>query len=232
MTAADDYLARLDESLRDVPHRVAADIRAGVAEELRSLDPDAAEARIAQLGDPTVIAREALDAGGYAPPAAPAAARPDTGASPGFVPVSRSRGFAIAAALTLSFGVYLVPFVGWFVGVALVLMSSMWRTWEKLVAILVPVAVFAILGLFTLPAYAFGPVQVNEQSGTGFEAPEIADPTPFMGNLFAGPHLFIILAVLGLVPASGLWLLWRMRGRTPQDSFPRTVSRPLGEEAS
>ena len=226
MTATSDYLARLEVALRDVPHGLAAEIRDGITEELTSLEPDAAEARIAQLGDPTVIAREALDAGGYAPAAAPV---PAPGvvrapAPPASVPVSRSRGFAIAAALTLSFGGYLVPVVGWFVGVALVLMSSMWRTWEKLVAILVPVALFGSLMLFSFAAFTTtGAVEVHEASGTGTppEVPSSALPT------LAGPHFLIIIAVAVVVPASGLWLLWRMRGRTPQESFGPTVSRPL-----
>ena len=211
MTATSDYLARLEVALRDVPHGLAAEIRDGITEELTSLEPDAAEARIAQLGDPTVIAREALDAGGYAPAAAPVATRPDAVASSGSVPVSRSRGFAIAAALTLSFGGYLVPVVGWFVGVALVLMSSMWRTWEKLVAILVPVALFGSLMLFSFAAFTTtGAVEVHEASGTGTppEVPSSALPT------LAGPHFLIIIAVAVVVPASGLWLLWRMRGRS------------------
>lgn len=211
MTAADDYLARLDESLRDVPHRVAADIRAGVAEELRSLDPDAAEARIAQLGDPAVIAREALDAGGYAPPAAPAAARPERAASPGSVPVSRSRGFAIAAALTLSFGVYLVPFVGWFVGVALVLLSTMWRTWEKAVAIVAPLLMLVLTLVGSIPAWIW--------------VDDVLEPT-------FGVHTFIVLTVGVVIPASGLWLLWRMRGRAQQLPLVRTVSHGVREEES
>jgi hypothetical protein len=215
MTATSDYLARLDVALRDVPHGIAAEIRAGIAEELSSLDPDAAEERIAQLGDPAMIAREAMDAGGYvAPvqlvPAVPSAPAP--AAPPASVPVSRSRGFAIAAALTLSFGVYIVPFVGWFAGVALVLMSSMWRTWEKAVAILAPVVLLGVLALFSLAAFATGgAVEVHEASGTG-APPEVVNPLSV--NLFAGPHLLIILAVAVVIPASGLWLLWRMRGRT------------------
>ncbi|WP_286301134.1 HAAS signaling domain-containing protein [Microbacterium suwonense] len=125
MTTASDYLARLDAALREVPHGIAADIRAGIAEELSSLDPDAAEARIAQLGDPAVIAREAMDAGGYAPAATPASATPAT------VPTTSTRGFAIIAALSLSVGAFVVPVVGWFVGVALVLASGMWRTGRR-----------------------------------------------------------------------------------------------------
>ncbi|MGQ7311832.1 HAAS signaling domain-containing protein [Microbacterium arabinogalactanolyticum] len=213
MTATSDYLARLDVALRDVPHGVAAEIRAGIAEELQSLDADAAEARIAQLGDPAVIAREALDPDGYTPPPAPAAPRPEVIASPAPLPVSHSRGFAIAAALTLSFGGYLVPVVGWFVGVALVLLSSMWRTWEKLVAILVPVVLFGGLMLFSFAAFTTtGAVEVHEASGTG-TPPEVENPL-VPNLLLAGPHFLIIIAVAVVIPLSGLWLLWRMRGRS------------------
>ena len=54
-----DYLARLDEAMRDLPHGVAADIRGGITEELEGLGAEATAQRIAQLGDPEEIAREA-----------------------------------------------------------------------------------------------------------------------------------------------------------------------------
>lgn len=206
MTTASDYLARLDAALREVPHGIAADIRAGIAEELSSLDPDAAEARIAQLGDPAVIAREAMDAGGYAPAATPASATPAT------VPTTSTRGFAIIAALSLSVGAFVVPVVGWFVGVALVLACGMWRTGEKVVAIVSPLVLFGILLLLSLPAYAVsGGVVVQEAGGTG-SGPEASNP--LVPTLFDTAHLLILLLVLVAIPASGLWLLWRMRGRT------------------
>src|SRR5690606_29998144 len=98
MTTATDYLAQLDDALRDVPHGIASEIRAGIAEELASLSPDAAEQRIAQLGDPRESAREAMDAGGYTPsaPVAPVLVAP---AMPAVVPTTSTRGFAIIAAL-------------------------------------------------------------------------------------------------------------------------------------
>lgn len=213
MTVASEYLARLDDALRSVPRGVAAEIRAGIAEELQSLDAEGAAERIVQLGDPAVIAREAMDAGEYAearisaPVAVPGTA---PAASPASVPVSHRRGFAIAAALSLSFGGYVLPFVGWIIGVGLVVMSSMWRTWEKTVAIIVPLALF---GALALAATVSAAALTVTESGDATEIGAAAADDSFAGNLFAGPHLFIILAVVVLIPASGLWLLWRMRGR-------------------
>ncbi|MDT0158364.1 hypothetical protein Q9R19_12060 [Microbacterium sp. ARD32] len=215
MTLTSDYLHRLDLALRDVPHGVAAEIRAGIAEELQSLEPDAAQARIAQLGDPAQIAREALDAGEHAASTAPvpAASAPPVVvvAPPASGQVSRSRGFAIAAALTLSFGGFVVPVIGWFVGAVLVLTSSIWRTWEKVVAIVVPFALFALILVVTLPAYVVsGPVEVHEETGT-FAPPEAANPLVPSGYDISWTSLLLLLLLA--VPASGLWLLWRMRGR-------------------
>lgn len=208
MTATSDYLTRLDVALRDVPHGIADEIRAGIAEELASLDPDAAERRIAQLGDPTVIAREAMDAGGYLPaiprtPAFPPAPVP--------VPTTRTRGFAIAAALALSFGGFVVPFVGWVVGAVMVAMSGMWRTWEKVMAICMPLVLFGIVLLFSLAAFTVSAVEVHEASGTG-AAPEA--PSPLMPALYDVSWSTLFLLMVLVIPASGLWLLWRMRGRT------------------
>lgn len=205
MTATSDYLARLDVALRDVPHGVAAEIRAGIAEELSSLDPDAAEARIAQLGEPSVIAREAMDAGGYVPPAPSAPV-----VAPAPVPVTRTRGFAIVAALALSFGGFLAPFVGWVVGAVMVVMSGVWRTWEKVVAICAPLVLFGLLALFSLTAFATSGVEVHEASGTGM-LPEA--PNPLVPALYDVSWSAVIVIVVVTVPASGLWLLWRMRGR-------------------
>lgn len=211
MTATSDYLARLDVALRDVPHGVAAEIRTGIAEELSSLDPDAAERRIAQLGDPAVIAREAMDAGGYVSSARVAPPTPPRPVGvPMSVPVTRTRGFGIAAALALSFGGFVVPFVGWVVGAVMVMMSGMWRTWEKVVAICTPLVLFGIVMVAGLPAYA-GPVEVHESSGMG-DASEAANP--LLPALYDVSFSTIIVVVAVVVPASGLWLLWRMRGRT------------------
>lgn len=193
-----DYLARLDAALRDVPHGIAAEIRAGIVEELDGLAPDAAAARIAQLGDPAEIAREAMDAGSAERPSATAA--PIAPAKPA---VTSTKGFAIIAALALLCGGFVIPVVGWFGGVALVILSGLWRRWEKVVAILGPLALIAVLGLLAMVFAALGSGQ--EQQG-GPMNPLV--PTPLDSW-----HATFILVFL-LVPASGLWLLWRLRGRT------------------
>ncbi len=202
MITAAEYLARLDTALRDVPHGIASDIRAGIAEELSSLEPDAAQARIAQLGDPEQIAREAMDAAGYVPAVAapaPPARR---------LPLTRTRGFAIAAAIALGGGGFVVPIVGWFAGVVMVLMSAMWRTWEKLVAVLLPSATFVLMAA----------VSALSQSWAA-AGPEGSGVNPLMPNLaLPGWHATLLIGFV-LVPVSGLWLLWRMRGRSPVDTM-------------
>ncbi|WP_298865891.1 hypothetical protein [uncultured Microbacterium sp.] len=194
MTATSEYLARLDDALRSVPYGVAAEIRAGIAEELQSLDANGAAERIAQLGDPAVIAREAMAADEYAARRIPAPApAPAAAASPASVPVSHSRGFAIAAALALSLGAFVLPVVGWFVGVGLVVKSSLWHTWEKAVAILAPLGVLLLAMVGSIPAWIW--------------VDNVLQPT-------SAVHSFIVVVIVVVIPASGLWLLWRMRGRT------------------
>ncbi|MGW8483261.1 HAAS signaling domain-containing protein [Microbacterium sp. NPDC055903] len=200
-----DYLARLDTAMSALPHGVAAEIRSGIEEELAGLDAAATAARIAQLGDPVAIAREAQDEVPAtpvvvvsAPVAAPPAPRP---------PATTTRGFAIAAALTLSFGGIVVPFIGWVVGAVLVSLSPLWRTWEKAVAIAVP---FVTATVSILIASSFSVVTAVDQSGS-FAAPESNPLVPASYDLVWSGAL--VIGVL-LIPASGLWLLWRLRGRT------------------
>jgi len=203
-TVATDYLDRLDAALRDVPHGVAAEIRAGIAEELASLDPDAAAARIAQLGDPADIAREALDAAGQPPAVPPMVAAPPR------TPLTRTRGFAVAAAIVLGAGGFVVPIIGWFAGVVMVLMSAMWRTWEKLVAVLLPFATVVLLVAVTALAAVLAP-QVHDASGESAAA--VVNPlVPAWYDVIFSLSGVSLIGFM-LVPVSGLWLLWRMRGR-------------------
>ncbi|KJL20594.1 hypothetical protein RN51_02813 [Microbacterium oxydans] len=202
------YLARLDEAMRNLPHGVASDIRAGILEELQGLDAEATAARIAKLGDPVSIAREAqaeapavltLDTSAVATPAP----RP---------PATSTKGFAIAAALTLSFGGIVVPVLGWFVGAVLVSVSTLWKTWEKVVSIVVPFAVtgLSFLTVTTLTGFSSSD-SGGSSSGTG-TPPEVPAVNPLVPG--AGEwHVLVLLGFL-LVPLSGLWLLWRLRGRT------------------
>lgn len=203
----EEYLARLDEAMRTVPHGVASEIRAGILEELQGLDADETAARIARLGDPAEIAREARNETSVEAPIVPVAPTPEL---PAPRPSTTStRGFAIVAGLTLSFGGIVVPFVGWFVGAVLVIMSPLWKTWEKVVAIVVP---FVAGGLSTLLLSSMVTVSTWESSAGSSGAESLAN-----NPLVPAWYDMIWMGVMGigvlLIPASGLWLLWRLRGR-------------------
>ena len=198
MTTAADYLARLDAALQDVPHGIASEIRDGIAEELIGLDPDATARRIAQLGDPAEIAREAMDA------ETPRTIAPITAGAPSpRPPLTRSRGYAIAAAIALGVGGVVVPFAGWFAGVVMVLTCGLWRTYEKLIAVLLPFATLALIaGVTTL---------ANSLSGSAGDGG--GEMNPLLPDSFAVWHSSILVSFV-LFPGCGLWLLWRFRGRT------------------
>lgn len=200
MTIAADYLARLDAALSEVPHGIASEIRDGIAEELSGLDADAAVRRIAQLGDPADIAREAMDASAHSS-AAPPVAAPPVGPPAPRPPLTRSRGYAIAAAIALGVGGFVVPFAGWFAGVAMVLTCGLWRTAEKLIAVLLPFATIALIAVLSALA-----------SWLGGPPDQVDVANPLMAGL-NGWHSIVLLSFI-LFPVCGLWLLWRLRGRS------------------
>lgn len=196
-----EFLGRLDAAMSDLPHGVATEIHDGIAEELGGLDAESTAARIAQLGDPRTIAREAraevpVGATIAHAPSEPAA-RPSAKA-----PLADSRGFAIAAALVLAFGGFVVPVVGWFVGAVMVATSSLWRRWEKALAILLPFATGALIAAITW----IGSL-IASASATG--EPEHNPLIPSALDLW---HSGILLVFI-LIPAIGGWLLWRLRRR-------------------
>ncbi|HWV49185.1 MAG TPA: hypothetical protein VN035_06975 [Microbacterium sp.] len=198
-----DFLARLDDAMRLLPHGVASEIREGIAEELEGLDAEATAARIALLGDPHQIAREAQDEVPSPPAVVVATPIADAGT---IKPASTgTRGFAIAAALTLSFGGIVLPFAGWIVGVVLVCFSSLWRVWEKALAIVVP---FVTASLSILVWSSITMISTQDFGGEVSSAPNPLVPA-WYDVMWSGALLIGIL----LIPASGLWLLWRLRGR-------------------
>lgn len=200
-----DFLARLDAAMQNVPHGIATEIRGGIAEELEGLDAAATAARIAQLGDPAVIAREAR------------AATHDSDAPALVVAESKrsrtdTKGFSIVAALTLSFGGIIVPAIGWVVGVVLVSASSLWRTWEKVVAIVVPFVAVATVIIFGIGAWFPAAPEVNAtEAGGAFATP--AANNPLLPTAYDVVWTGIFGVGVLLIPASGLWLLWRLRRR-------------------
>lgn len=177
------YLAELEAALSGVPVELARDIRDGVEEELAGLDAAAAAERIERLGDPVFIAAEAR--AGVGTPVVTA-----TDASRSAAPISASRGFAIVAALLVALGGVAIPVLGWIVGIAMVWMSSLWRTGEKWIATLVgPVAVAVLIILTWLFA----------------EANPLASHVPAWGS---------VLLLIPINVVVGIWLLWRSRGRS------------------
>lgn len=184
-----DFLSRLDHAMRSIPHGVAREIRAGIAEELDGLDGEQLRARIAALGSPDDIADQALAE--VSPQVAVERKRP----------IFQSKGFAIAAALTFGFGGFLVPVAGFFAGVVLVFLSEMWRRWEKLVAVMLPVAVLAVL---TVVSVVYGALSSATVAGD-------ADNPLVPSGL--GIWHSSVLGVIVIIPVAGIWLLWRLRRR-------------------
>ncbi|WP_407357814.1 hypothetical protein LTA6_002135 [Microbacterium sp. LTA6] len=198
----EEFLARLDAAMRDVPHGVATDIRRGILEELEGLDANATAERIARLGDPVLIATEARMDGADAAAPAPVVVAPRE-------PMTQTRGFAIIAALGLGFGGFLIPVVGWVIGAVLVCLSPLWRRREKIIAFVAPFVFVGLSALIISLLSGFGSGSRSDSTGT-FETPVANNPLVPSGlDLWHSGFLFAFL----LLPASGLWLLWRLRGR-------------------
>ena len=129
------YLSRLDAALVGVEPSVRADIVSGIREELGALDAAGATARIAELGDPSVIAAEAR-AGTTSPFSATgqAAAEPAPG-----------RTLSIVAVVVLIAGSIVLPLLGALDGLVWVSLSAAWSRREKLVMWLVPIVSVVIV---------------------------------------------------------------------------------------
>lgn len=188
----DEFLARLDAAMREVPHGVATEIRAGITEEFAGLDAASTAQRIAQLGDPTRIAEEAQAES--RPPRTSAAERKGS--------VSHRRAYSITAAFVFAFGGFVVPVVGWAVGAVMVASSALWRRWEKVVAIALP---FAMVAVVLVASWIVGLV-----SSSGTPAEQEHNPLVPTGlDLWHSGIIFVFI----LMPVTGAWLLWRLRRR-------------------
>src|SRR4051794_23701052 len=153
------YLRQLDFALSTLPwdqrNEIFTDISEHIHRELAAAgdDPDSVGAVLQRVGDPHVIAQEA----GAAPAAPPMPQRP------------RSRGLEITAVVLISAGSFLIPVVGWIVGVVLLWASSRFSRADKLVGTLVPpLGFFAPLFLlfFSAGSASSGPC-VSSVSSTG-----------------------------------------------------------------
>lgn len=196
-----EFLERLDAAMTDLPHGVATEIHDGIEEELEGLDGEAAAARITQLGDPGTIAREAQ---AEMPTGAPIVVAPsEPSARPtAKAPLVDTRGYAITSALVFAFGGFVVPVVGWLVGAVLVSSSTLWRRWEKVLAIVLPFAGAALIAVV---------IWIGSLVSSAGEAGE-QEHNPLLPTSYDLWHSGILLVFI-LIPAIGGWLLWRLRRR-------------------
>lgn len=166
------YLAELESALAGVPADLRGEITADLAGELRGLDADAAAARIAELGDPRAIAADA-SAGAQQTAAQTTAQTADSR-----MPVSKA--YPTAAAIVLTAGWYLVPIVGWIVGLVMIGAGSRWAPQVRVASVFASVAA-ALVAVAALLVFRGTDVWI-----VGAAAFAII---PLIANVFVGGYL-------------------------------------------
>jgi uncharacterized membrane protein len=138
--AVDDYIKRLERSMRDVPasrrNEIVAEIREHLHETLTHLPPAATEAdvrnAIESVGEPDEIASEARDRLGIRP--------------------VQARWTDTAAVILLPIGGVILPLFGWVIGLIFLWISSVWTTKEKILGtLIVPGGLLPALYLTLIP---------------------------------------------------------------------------------
>ena len=177
------YLRQLDFALSSLPweqrNEIFTDISDHIQRELATAgeDPGAVDAVLRRVGDPHAIAQEA----GASPAAAPIPAR------------SRGRALEIAAVVLLSAGSFVIPVVGWVVGVVLLWCSARFSRADKLVGTLVPPFGF-LAPVYLLVAAPSGGTSCVSQPGSGGKVPIC---TSTSGDLPAAVGVSILVLVFG-----------------------------------
>ena len=118
------YLRRLDDLLAHLPRErrleIVSEIEAHITMALAELGHEPSDHEVTDLlermGDPETVAAEE---------------------EPKPVRLRKGRGLEIAALMFLSIGAWIMPFAGWFVGVALLWGSPVWSKRDKLIGTLV-----------------------------------------------------------------------------------------------
>lgn len=190
----DDYLERLDDALSGLPADRRDEIVEEIADHLDAAraaagdDPLRMRDAIVRLGSPEAIAAEA---------GAPAYAS--------VVTTARATWREPLAIVLLLFGGFLFA-IGWFVGVALLWASPVWRPRDKVVGtLLVPGGLLTSLVGVGMAVFGSG-ADCNGMIG--------ACPGPSIVLRMAWTAVGLVL-VLGPL-ASAAWLAWRLRGRMAQ----------------
>lgn len=168
----DAYLHDLERAVRDLPKPLADEIVGGVREELRGLDAAAAAERIAELGDPQFIAASAR---------AEVPARHD------------ATWYTVLTIALLAIGGFLVPVLGWLVGLVMLWYSRTWLLRDKLVGtLLLPACLAVTLGI---SAIIGAQAQVAALSNDG-GFPSIETVNPLIPNTFDLTHSAVLATVL------------------------------------
>jgi uncharacterized membrane protein len=151
------YLRQLDFALSTLPweqrNEIFTDISAHIERELAVAghDPAAIDSVLQRVGDPHAIAQEA-----GAVPALP-------------MPLARpGRGLEIAAVILISAGSFLIPVLGWIVGVVLLWVSRRFTRADKLIGMLVPpLGFFAPFALLLMSSSSSSGPCVSRVSSAG-----------------------------------------------------------------
>lgn len=211
-----NYLERLDLALGELPHGLAGDLRAGIAEELSGLNHTELAARIGALGAPQDVARAALEAHRIAPPPEATA---DLAPSR---PLAATRGYAMGAAVTLGLGGIAIPGIGWIVGCVLVATCALWSAREKLWGILfMPAALAISWGIYLIAAaIQRGASPVPQDAGSPLSGVADSAANPLLPAAFDAVWSSAAFALLVLAPLAALWLVLRLSGRRSPDNVP------------
>lgn len=206
------YVAALDRAMAAAPADERAEVVAGVREHIEAAladrpDPTDAEvdAVLRQLGDPVVIAGDAVPDATRVPP--PPAARPALAER--WVPT------AVVAMIGAGFALFFLalPLLLVLAGVVLLWMSPLWSRAEKLVGTLVPLASIVVLAVLTAGSGA-----PSAQSCVS------SDPNCPVGQPAGQAGLsWVGVAIVLLATAATLTVLWhrgtsRLRSTTPAPS--------------
>lgn len=137
---AEDYLSELRAALAGAPAALQAEILADVAGGFDGLTDDETRTRIAELGDPHVIAADAT-----VDDSVPGTS--GVGPAPTLQPVTK--GYATATGIVLTAGWYLVPVLGWIAGLVMIGIGDHWTPQVRRRSILISIgaALVAVAGI-------------------------------------------------------------------------------------
>ncbi|WP_291054300.1 hypothetical protein [Herbiconiux sp.] len=143
---ARSYLAELDAALATAPAGIRTEMVADIADELSGLSDAETRARIAELGDPLVIAADAT--AGSREAVTVAVAPPPT------------KTYPTVAAVILTAGWYVAPVLGWIGGLVMIGVGAHWSSAVKRRAILASIiaGVVAILALLVFRGTEVWPI--------------------------------------------------------------------------